>query len=68
MGLTLTMALAQILDFLAFHPLFGPWAIVIGELLLDVGKFVVVSVSFNEQWGLPIIYQWISSSAYLASI
>ena len=39
------MALAQILDFLAFHPLFGPWAIIIGELLLDVGKFVVVSKS-----------------------
>ena len=46
MGVTLLMAFVQILDFLAFHPLFGPWAIIIGELLLDVGKFVVVS--YNE--------------------
>lgn len=32
----------QILDFLAFHPVFGPWAIIIGECLKDVGKFIVV--------------------------
>ena len=44
MGATLLMALIQILDFLAFHHLFGPWAIIIGELLMDVGKFVVVII------------------------
>lgn len=43
MGLTLLMASVQVLDFLAFHHLFGPWAIIIGELLMDVGKFLVVS-------------------------
>ena len=32
----------QILDFLAFHPIFGPWAIIIGECMKDVGKFFVV--------------------------
>ena len=42
MGITLLFCWIQILDFLAFHPLFGPWAIIIGECLLDVGKFVVV--------------------------
>ena len=41
MGVTLLFCWIQILDFLAFHPLFGPWAIIIGECLLDVGKFVV---------------------------
>ena len=35
-------AFSQILDFLAFHPVFGPWAIIIGECLKDVGKFMVV--------------------------
>ena len=41
-GLSLLSATILILDFLSFHHLFGPWAIIIGELLLDVGKFVVV--------------------------
>ena len=41
-GASLLLATILILDFLSFHPLFGPWAIIIGELLLDVGKFVVV--------------------------
>ena len=35
-------SLIQILDFLAFHPIFGPWAIIIGECMKDVGKFFVV--------------------------
>ncbi|XP_059094121.1 ankyrin-1-like [Tigriopus californicus] len=39
---TLLFATVLILDFLSFHHLFGPWAIIIGELLMDVGKFVVV--------------------------
>ena len=41
-GFSLLFATILILDFLSFHHLFGPWAIIIGELLLDVGKFVVV--------------------------
>ena len=47
MGLTLLMCCIQILDFLAFHHLFGPWAIIIGELLMDVGKFLVVSIFYS---------------------
>ena len=53
-----------LIRFLAFHPLFGPWAIIIGECLLDVGKFVVVlslfvfgyamlGSSMNQPFGLP---------------
>ena len=38
MGITLLFCWIQILDFLAFHPLFGPWAIIIGELLMDVSS------------------------------
>lgn len=41
-GASLLLATILILDYLSFHPLFGPWAIIIGELLLDVMKFVVV--------------------------
>ena len=67
MGATLLFCWIQILDFLAFHPLFGPWAIIIGECLLDVGKFVVVLALFvfgyamlgssmNQPFGLPSEY------------
>ena len=66
-GLTLLMCWIQVLDFLAFHPLFGPWAIIIGECLLDVGKFVVVLSLFimgysmlastmNQPFGFPTDY------------
>ena len=37
-GFSLLFATILILDFLSFHPLFGPWGIIIGELLMDVGK------------------------------
>ena len=66
-GTTLLMCWIQVLDFLAFHPLFGPWAIIIGECLLDVGKFVVVLSLFmmgysmlasamNQPFGYPTDY------------
>ena len=45
-GTTLLFASILILDFLSFHHLFGPWAIIIGELIIDVGKFVVVLCLF----------------------
>lgn len=66
-GYSLLFATILILDFLSFHHLFGPWAIIIGELLLDVGKFVVVlslfiagfalaSASLNVSFGFPDDY------------
>ena len=66
-GMTLLMCWIQVLDFLAFHPLFGPWAIIIGECLMDVGKFVVVLALFimgysmlaaamNQPFGYPTDY------------
>ena len=39
-GFSLLFATVLILDFLSFHHLFGPWAIIIGELLMDVGETV----------------------------
>ncbi len=49
---SLLFATILILDFLSFHHLFGPWAIIIGELLLDVGKFVVVLSLFMAGYSL----------------
>ena len=51
-GTSLLVATILILDFLSFHHLFGPWAIIIGELLLDVGKFVVVLSLFIAGYSL----------------
>ena len=51
-GTSLLLATILILDYLSFHHLFGPWAIIIGELLLDVGKFVVVLSLFMAGYAL----------------
>ena len=51
-GFSLLSATVLILDFLSFHHLFGPWAIIIGELLMDVGKFVVVLSLFISGYSL----------------
>ena len=40
------------LDFLAFHPIFGPWSIIILECMKDVGKFVVVLSLFVVGYAL----------------
>ena len=53
-GIPLLLATILILDFLSFHHLFGPWAIIIGELLLDVGKFVVVLSLFIAGYSLLV--------------
>ena len=36
----------QILDFLKFHHMFGPWAIIISSLIVDLGKFLTVLCLF----------------------
>lgn len=36
----------QILDFLSFHHLFGPWAIIIGNLMKDLARFLAVLAIF----------------------
>ncbi len=38
---------SQILDFLSFHHLFGPWAIIISSLMIDLGKFLTILMLFE---------------------
>lgn len=40
------LACVQILDFLSFHHLFGPWAIIIGNLMKDLARFLAVLAIF----------------------
>ncbi|XP_022916147.2 serine/threonine-protein phosphatase 6 regulatory ankyrin repeat subunit B isoform X2 [Onthophagus taurus] len=45
-ALSFLLACVQILDFLSFHHLFGPWAIIIGNLMKDLGRFLAVLAIF----------------------
>jgi hypothetical protein len=45
-GVAVLLACVQILDFLSFHYLFGPWAIIIGNLMKDLARFLAVLAIF----------------------
>ncbi|XP_043250040.1 serine/threonine-protein phosphatase 6 regulatory ankyrin repeat subunit A-like isoform X5 [Colletes gigas] len=45
-ALSFLLACVQILDFLSFHHLFGPWAIIIGNLMKDLARFLAVLAIF----------------------
>lgn len=45
-GFGLLLATVQLLDFLSFHNLFGPWAVIIGKLMVDLGRFLVILAIF----------------------
>ncbi|KAF2353344.1 Ion transport domain [Trinorchestia longiramus] len=45
-GCGLLLATVQLLDFLSFHNLFGPWAVIIGKLMVDLGRFLVILAIF----------------------
>ena len=36
----------QLLDFLTFHHLFGPWGVIIGNLVQDLARFIVILLIF----------------------
>ena len=42
----LLLCFVQIMDFLSFHHLFGPWAIIIRDLMKDLVRFLVILVIF----------------------
>ncbi|XP_020288603.1 ankyrin-1 isoform X5 [Pseudomyrmex gracilis] len=45
-AISFLLACVQILDFLSFHHLFGPWAIIIGNLMKDLARFLAVLAIF----------------------
>ncbi|ODM89562.1 Ankyrin-3 [Orchesella cincta] len=52
LGLGILLACVQILDFLSFHYLFGPWAIIIGNLMKDLARFLAVLAIFMVGFSL----------------
>lgn len=49
------LACVQILDFLSFHHLFGPWAIIIGDLMKDLARFLAVLGIFVFGFSMHIV-------------
>lgn len=58
-GLALMLCFVQLLDFLSFHHLFGPWAIIIRDLMVDLTRFLVILAIFMVGFTLEMatIYQ-----------
>ncbi|XP_059221193.1 serine/threonine-protein phosphatase 6 regulatory ankyrin repeat subunit A isoform X1 [Stomoxys calcitrans] len=54
-ALAFLCACVQILDFLSFHHLFGPWAIIIGDLLKDLARFLAVLAIFVFGFSMHIV-------------
>ncbi len=54
-GLAILCACIQILDFLSFHYLFGPWAIIIGNLMKDLARFLAVLMIFMVGFSLVMV-------------
>jgi len=51
-GMAVLLACVQVLDFLSFHYLFGPWAIIIGNLMKDLARFLAVLMIFMVGFSL----------------
>ena len=54
-GMSFLCCCIQILDFLSFHHLFGPWAIIIINLLVDTGKFIAVLALFELGFSMLVL-------------
>ena len=53
-GVALTLCFIQLLDFLSFHHLFGPWAIIIRDLMKDLIRFLVILSIFMSGFTLQL--------------
>ncbi|KAI8787368.1 ankyrin-3 [Biomphalaria glabrata] len=59
MAWALLLTFVQLLEFLSFHHLFGPWAIIIRDLIKDLVRFLVILLIFMIGFTLHLtaIYQ-----------
>lgn len=55
LAMSFLFACVQILDFLSFHYLFGPWAIIIGNLMKDLARFLAVLGIFVFGFSMHIV-------------
>jgi hypothetical protein len=58
-GFAMLCCIIQLLDFLSFHHLFGPWAIIIRDIIKDLVRFLVVLLIFMVGFTMELctVYQ-----------
>ncbi|XP_067112346.1 transient receptor potential cation channel, subfamily N, member 1 [Osmerus mordax] len=54
LAVAMALGFVQLLDFLSFHHLFGPWAVIIRDLLRDLGRFAVILALFHTAFTLSL--------------
>ncbi|XP_075684046.1 uncharacterized protein LOC142652280 [Rhinoderma darwinii] len=59
LGIAMTLSFIQFLEFLTFHHLFGPWAIIIRDLIKDLTRFAVILALFHVAFTMQLsaVYQ-----------
>lgn len=50
----MVMCVVQLLQFLSIHHLFGPWSVIIGHLVVDVLRFLVIMLLFVFGFALQL--------------
>ncbi|XP_074641301.1 uncharacterized protein LOC141899048 [Tubulanus polymorphus] len=62
---SLLLCFVQLLDFLSFHHLFGPWAIIIRDLMRDLIRFLVILFIFMAGFTFHIaaMYQYVEPAS-----
>lgn len=54
LAVAMTLGFIQLLEFLTFHHLFGPWAIIIRDLMRDLCRFAVILLLFHTAFSLSL--------------
>ncbi|XP_072904092.1 transient receptor potential cation channel, subfamily N, member 1 [Hemitrygon akajei] len=59
LAVAMTLCFVQFLEFLTFHHLFGPWAIIIRDLMKDLARFAVILALFHVAFTMQLtaVYQ-----------
>ncbi|XP_016119884.1 short transient receptor potential channel 2-like [Sinocyclocheilus grahami] len=54
LAMAMTLGFIQLLEFLTFHHLFGPWAVIIRDLMKDLSWFAVILMLFHTAFTLSL--------------
>lgn len=54
LAVAMTLGFIQLLEFLTFHHLFGPWAIIIRDLMKDLCRFAVILMLFHTAFTMSL--------------
>ena len=55
LGAAVMLSVLQLMDFLSIHRLFGPWGVIIGHLVVDVLRFLLILLIFFFSFTLQLL-------------